>query len=292
MSIRMMTQFWDNGDPELSGSRLVLMLCLADHANDNGECFPSITRLAERSRLHRQNVMVHLKELEALGYITVKRVEGRHNSYILHPTRNETVTGTASATRNETVTGTGNDTVTGPVTPPLPEPSINRQLNHQEQISETALSLFPPEPDATPALAKTGKVKKAKPKSDAPRIPTAQQEMMNALAHVCQLDLKIPNVASYCGKVASGFVKAEYIPDIVMFLGDVMWPEDSFYKEKPHVLSLKEVETRIYPAKLAYEAKFGSNGKNHNTAPPAPQREPTWAGKDRVRRAAMGQDER
>lgn len=140
MSIRLMTQLWDNADPELSGSRLVIMLCLADHANDDGECWPSIERLAKRARLHRQNVMVHLKELEAAGYISVKRIEGRHNSYVVYPTSNgivtgnETVTRNASVTptRNEGVTGTSNGIVTPPVTPALPEPSVNHQsLNRQ-----------------------------------------------------------------------------------------------------------------------------------------------------------------
>lgn len=267
MSIRMMTQFWDNGDPELSGSRLVLMLCLADHANDNGECFPSITRLAERSRLHRQNVMVHLKELEALGYITVKRVEGRNNSYILHQTRNETVTGVVSATRNETVTGSGNDTVTGPVTPPLPEPLINRQLNHQEPIFETALSLFPAELDATPALVKEGKAKKTKPKSDAPKIPTAQQEMMTALANACQQDISIPNIASYCGKVASGLITAGYTTAAVeRFV--VGWKTDPYNLAKPHTPSLSELERKISQYKYP-----NGNGSPSPTAPSAPVKE-------------------
>lgn len=151
MSIRLMTQLWDNADPELSGSRLVIMLCLADHANDDGECWPSIDRLAKRSRLHRQNVMVHLKELEAAGYITVKRVEGRHNSYVVRTTSNETVTGNAIVTGNATVTTTSNETVTTtrnaivtpPVTPALPESSSN--LMNQKNEEDDYL------PDLTPA---------------------------------------------------------------------------------------------------------------------------------------------
>ena len=131
MSIRLMTQLWDNADPALSGSRLVIMLCLADHANDDGECWPSIDRLAKRARLHRQNVMVHLKELEDAGYITVKRILGRHNSYIVHATSNDIVTGNDNTTGNATVTTTSNATVTRPVTPPLPESSSNHQSNHQ-----------------------------------------------------------------------------------------------------------------------------------------------------------------
>jgi hypothetical protein len=128
-----------------------------------------------------------------------------------------------------------------------------------------------PEPpaDGLPALGKAN--------SRPSRPPTKQQEMMTALAHVCQIDIAIAGVGSHCGKVARDLLKANYTPEIVRFLGDVMWPEDQFNKEKPHALSLGEVEKKIYPAKLAYEKRNGSNG--NGPAPPKPEYNPTWMGK-------------
>ena len=87
MSIKLMSEIWDNQDPQLTGSKLVIMLCLADHANDNGECWPSIARLAERARIAPANVTRHIKELEAAGYLTVTRTSGTHNTYVVSATR-------------------------------------------------------------------------------------------------------------------------------------------------------------------------------------------------------------
>ena len=55
MSIKLMSEIWDNEDPGLSGSRLNILLCLADHANDDGVCWPSIPRIAKRVRIDRNN---------------------------------------------------------------------------------------------------------------------------------------------------------------------------------------------------------------------------------------------
>ena len=86
MSIKLMSQIWDNQDPQLTGSKLVIMLCLADHANDNGECWPSIARLAERARIAPANVTRHIKELKAAGYLIVTRTSGTHNTYVVSAT--------------------------------------------------------------------------------------------------------------------------------------------------------------------------------------------------------------
>ena len=110
-----MSEIWDNQDPQLTGSKLVIMLCLADHANDNGECWPSIARLAERARIAPANVTRHIKELEAAGYLIVTRTSGTHNTYVVsanphtsappppapaqyHPARQRNITPRASAT--------------------------------------------------------------------------------------------------------------------------------------------------------------------------------------------------
>ena len=86
MSIKLMSEIWDNQDPQLTGSKLVIMLCLADHANDDGECWPSIARLAERARIAPANVTRHIKELEAAGYLIVTRTSGTHNTYVVSAT--------------------------------------------------------------------------------------------------------------------------------------------------------------------------------------------------------------
>lgn len=63
-----MAGVWENA-PVRSGELLVL-LALADHANDSGTCFPSVARLAERARLslrQTQRVLRHLEEIGLIG---------------------------------------------------------------------------------------------------------------------------------------------------------------------------------------------------------------------------------
>ena len=86
MSIKLMSEIWDNQDPQLTGSKLVIMLCLADHADDNDECWPSIARIAELARITPANVTRHIKELEAAGYLIVTRTSGTHNTYVVSAT--------------------------------------------------------------------------------------------------------------------------------------------------------------------------------------------------------------
>lgn len=55
-----------------SGQRLVL-LALADTANDTGECWPGVDHLAEKTGLSVRQVRYHLDALEGLGLLTRKR---------------------------------------------------------------------------------------------------------------------------------------------------------------------------------------------------------------------------
>lgn len=64
-------------------SKLVLV-SLADHANDNGGCFPSVARIAKRCKLSRRGVQGQLRVLEKAGLISTKPKTGTSNSYHLH----------------------------------------------------------------------------------------------------------------------------------------------------------------------------------------------------------------
>jgi hypothetical protein len=55
MSISIMTRVW--GSPAIdTQSDLCILLALADWANDDGECWPSLEQLAKKSRMHRATV--------------------------------------------------------------------------------------------------------------------------------------------------------------------------------------------------------------------------------------------
>lgn len=69
MSIRIMTQVWESG-PEDRGELLVL-LALADFANDKGECWPSVASIAQKARMTPRSVQRICHELVAQGRLTI-----------------------------------------------------------------------------------------------------------------------------------------------------------------------------------------------------------------------------
>lgn len=53
------------------GSALVVMLALADMANDDGECYPGKGKLSLKCRLTVRNLTTTLRQLEAAGELTI-----------------------------------------------------------------------------------------------------------------------------------------------------------------------------------------------------------------------------
>jgi DNA-binding transcriptional regulator YhcF (GntR family) len=62
-----MSYVWDI--PEFKGSDKLVMLCLADHADDDGLCWPSIDTIARKSGVSSTTVKATLKKLETGGWI-------------------------------------------------------------------------------------------------------------------------------------------------------------------------------------------------------------------------------
>lgn len=62
-----MTQVWDS--TQFRGVDLLVLLCLADHANDEGICWPSFERVAHRARCSYRHVFRVMKHLEQEGWI-------------------------------------------------------------------------------------------------------------------------------------------------------------------------------------------------------------------------------
>jgi Helix-turn-helix domain len=77
VSIKVMAEVWESSSAK-GGARLVL-LALADHANDEGYCHPSVARLARKSALTERNVQLILRNLEARGELVTLRNAGRGN---------------------------------------------------------------------------------------------------------------------------------------------------------------------------------------------------------------------
>ena len=72
-----MAEVWESSSAK-GGARLVL-LALADFANEEGYCYPSIERLALKSALTGRNVQLILRNLESRGELVVLLGAGRGN---------------------------------------------------------------------------------------------------------------------------------------------------------------------------------------------------------------------
>ena len=70
MSVKVMSYVWDI--PSFKGSDKLVMLCLADHADDSGLCWPSIDTIARKSGVSPTTVKSTLKKLEAGGWLFKK----------------------------------------------------------------------------------------------------------------------------------------------------------------------------------------------------------------------------
>lgn len=86
MSVRYIDRVWAN--QELKGGRLLVMLALADHANDAGECWPSQRHLAAKSRLTERQLRRVITALTKEGYLAIAEKglgRGKKTLYRLFP---------------------------------------------------------------------------------------------------------------------------------------------------------------------------------------------------------------
>lgn len=83
MSIRIMTQVWDT---ELPDSLKIVLLALADCADDDGRCWPSIATLQRKtSKKSARTVQMAIARLVEDGHMSRREVPGRGCIYAIHP---------------------------------------------------------------------------------------------------------------------------------------------------------------------------------------------------------------
>ncbi len=66
MSVKLMAKAWE---AEIGGTELLVLLSLADFANDEGECFPSLDTIAKKAKVSRSALKYVLKTFENLKVI-------------------------------------------------------------------------------------------------------------------------------------------------------------------------------------------------------------------------------
>jgi len=69
----------------MSGPQKAVLISLADNANDEGVCWPSVARIAERTCLAERTVQGAIKWLVHVGILSVRERMGRSTMYTLTP---------------------------------------------------------------------------------------------------------------------------------------------------------------------------------------------------------------
>jgi hypothetical protein len=76
MSIRIMANVWEH--PGINSTQKLVLLALADWANDEGMCWPSIQRIADKCSLTTRAVQKSLRAIEDMGMLRYE--DGVHKS--------------------------------------------------------------------------------------------------------------------------------------------------------------------------------------------------------------------
>ncbi|MGO7177677.1 hypothetical protein ACCS91_27250 [Rhizobium ruizarguesonis] len=74
MSIKVMSIVWSRAP--VQGGDLLMLLALADNADDNGVAFPAVPYLASKARMTERNVQLCLRKLERDGFIQIAHRAG------------------------------------------------------------------------------------------------------------------------------------------------------------------------------------------------------------------------
>jgi hypothetical protein len=69
----------------MSGPQKAVLISLADNANDEGVCWPSVARISQRTCLAERTVQTAIKWLGTVGLLSVRERMGRSTMYTLTP---------------------------------------------------------------------------------------------------------------------------------------------------------------------------------------------------------------
>lgn len=78
MSIALMSEVWKSNLPM---TEKMVLLCLADFANDRGECWPSIDTIADKCSCSDRTVQKAIKSLREMGILIIQDKPGRSHQF-------------------------------------------------------------------------------------------------------------------------------------------------------------------------------------------------------------------
>jgi hypothetical protein len=79
MSLNIWRTVWEKS--RHGKTALLVLLAIADHANANGEAYPSVDSLAKKCGMKRRNLQITLSKLEQSGELSIKRNGGPYPKF-------------------------------------------------------------------------------------------------------------------------------------------------------------------------------------------------------------------
>lgn len=134
MSIALMTEVWGSSLPM---TEKMVLLCLADFANDRGQCWPSVDTIAGKCSCSDRTVQKAIKNLKEWGLLTVKDAPGKAHSFTINP--RISFTPEKSTPPKKTAKGVKDIRQGGEAA--SPKPSSNHQEPSEKRASEDALTI-------------------------------------------------------------------------------------------------------------------------------------------------------
>lgn len=142
-----------------------VLISLADNANDQGECWPSIPKICERTCFSERTVHGAIQWLESAGLVTADRSNGRHTRYLLSPDAYVNAEKPPQELRHRSKCAAAGDAAKPPQELRLPpqemqsppqelrsnhqEPSLTVKSNRQPRVKTPDLSSWPGSPSPT-----------------------------------------------------------------------------------------------------------------------------------------------
>lgn len=111
MSIKVMSKVWEQSKQK--GSALLLLLAIADHAADDGYCWPSIEHLKDKIRMSARSVSRLVADLEADGELYVVR-SNANNRYVVTVGMSKAELSLTLASRKQPLPPSGDDNLACP----------------------------------------------------------------------------------------------------------------------------------------------------------------------------------
>lgn len=124
----------------------LVLLALADNANDQGECYPSISKIASKCEMSRRTALYSINRLAEAGHVSKQTKPGRNSVYIVHPTSaNGAPVQTVHQCKDDTSANGAPTSANGaPLSPPYKPPLSENRHKPSRRKPETVTDEPPP----------------------------------------------------------------------------------------------------------------------------------------------------